>query len=49
MKRAHRTAHRLIWLILGPALAGLLWLAVTVRPDDPVNPALPDALPHEVG
>lgn len=49
MKRAHRSAHRLIWLVLAPLLAVILWLAVTERPAEPVNDALPTALQGEAG
>jgi len=41
MKRAHRMAHRLIWPLATLAIALLLWLSVSHRPADPVNPALP--------
>lgn len=32
MKNAQRRAHRLIWLILPPLLAGMIWLGVSARP-----------------
>ena len=32
MKNSQRRAHRLIWLILTPALLGIVWLAATTRP-----------------
>lgn len=32
MKNAQRRAHLWIWLILPPALAGIVWLAVSARP-----------------
>lgn len=47
MKRAHKRSHLFIWIVLGPAIAGLLALAVAVRPDAPVNEALPDTLIEE--
>ncbi|MEO0722484.1 MAG: hypothetical protein AAFY43_10090 [Pseudomonadota bacterium] len=47
MKRAHRSAHRFIWLLLPPAIAVILWLALTERPDEPVNATLPYALSEE--
>lgn len=47
MKRAHRRSHLLIWLILGPVILALLALAVMVRPDAPVNDALPASLIEE--
>lgn len=47
MKRAHRRFHLLIWVLLGPALLGLLALAIMVRPDAPMNDSLPDVLTEE--
>ncbi|MEL6724887.1 MAG: hypothetical protein AAFZ74_11315 [Pseudomonadota bacterium] len=47
MKRAHKRSHLFIWIVLGPIVAGLLALAVAVRPDAPVNETLPDALTEE--
>ncbi|MEO0607783.1 MAG: hypothetical protein AAFY82_06095 [Pseudomonadota bacterium] len=47
MKRAHRTSHLVMWLVLAPVLLGLLWLALLVRPDAPVNDPLPEALIEE--
>jgi hypothetical protein len=41
MKRAHRSAHRLIWLVLAPLLAAILVFSLMVRPGLPVNEALP--------
>ena len=49
MKRAHRSAHRLIWLLLAPVLAAIIVIALEVRPDAPVNDALPEALSEEAG
>ena len=42
MKRAHRNTHRLIWLLMTPALLLVLYLALEARPDDPINNALPE-------
>ena len=44
MKRKHRKAHFLLWLVLGPAIAAILLLAVTERPASPVNDNLPNTL-----
>lgn len=44
MKRKHRNAHFLLWLILGPVIAAILLLAVTERPASPVNDNLPSTL-----
>ncbi len=49
MKRSHRSAHRLIWLLLTPAIALVIWLAITMKPAEPVNDALPGALSGEAG
>lgn len=49
MKRAHRTLHQIIWLVLGPVMAAILWLAVTLRPAEPVNDELPTSLTEEAG
>ena len=48
MKRAHRSAHRLIWLLLAPVLTAIIIVALQVRPTAPVNDALPEALSEEV-
>ena len=48
MKRQYRHMHLLIWLILGPVMAIILWLAVSLRPATPVNDELPSALTEEV-
>ncbi len=32
MKNSQRHAHRLIWLVLPPALFALVWLAISTRP-----------------
>lgn len=47
MKRAHRSAHRLLWLVLAPVLAAVLVAAVMLRPPEPVNDALPASLSAE--
>ncbi len=50
MRRAHRKAHRILWLILGPlAVLGLI-LGVTNRDpvpsqDSPLNVEAPDTSP----
>lgn len=44
MKRPHRRAHVLIWLFVAPALALSLFLALSHRPLEPVNEALPEIL-----
>ncbi len=41
MKRSHRSAHRLIWLVLAPVLAAILVVSIMVRPGAVVNEALP--------
>lgn len=47
MKRAHQRSHLIFWIVLGPAIAAMLLLAVLNRPADPVNEALPAALIEE--
>ena len=47
MKRAHRRSHLIIWIVLGPIIAGLFAVAIAVRPDAPKNETLPDALIEE--
>ena len=37
MKRAHRSAHPWLWIVLAPAALLVLVLAVTLRPDTPVQ------------
>ncbi|MEM7767202.1 MAG: hypothetical protein AAF253_06900 [Pseudomonadota bacterium] len=49
MKRAHRSAHRLIWLLLTPVIAASLWLAITHRPAPPVTTDLPPVLTSDTG
>lgn len=44
MKRSHRTMHRLVWLLLAPALAAIIVIALQARPGEPVNDALPAEL-----
>lgn len=48
MKRAHQRSHIGIWLVLTPAMAAIIWLAVNLRPSVPINPSLPSALVDEV-
>lgn len=40
MKRAHQKAHLRIWFILGPTLLGIIYFAVNLRPDTPINDIL---------
>lgn len=47
MKEAHRRAHVVIWLVLAPALALGLALALLSRPSEPQNAELPDVLTAE--
>ena len=47
MRRAHRRAHIAMWLLIAPALAVVLFLALGERRPEPVNEALPDALKTE--
>lgn len=47
MKRAHQKAHLLIWFVLGPALLAVIYFAVNLRPDTPVNDTLPASLSAE--
>lgn len=44
MKRGQRKLHLFAWLLLGPAMIAVLFLAVQQRPAAPIN----DALPAEV-
>jgi len=44
MKRVHRSAHRMVWLLLAPAIAAVLWLAITNRPGPLVNDTLPPSI-----
>lgn len=47
MRNAHRHAHKLIWIVLVPVLAGILFFAFAERPADPMNSSIPDALTEE--
>ena len=47
MKRIHRRSHFIIWLILAPVLIGIIALATSQRPGEPVNDTLPPALLQE--
>ena len=49
MRRAHRRTHLVLWLILGPIIAAILYLAIEQRPPAPVNEALPANLTVEAG
>ena len=44
MKRAHRRWHRLAWLLVAPAVAAVLGLAVGLRSAVPANADLPPSL-----
>jgi hypothetical protein len=44
MKRKHRQWHRLAWLLLTPAAAAALVLALLWRVAEPVNKGLPALL-----
>ena len=47
MKRTHRSAHRLIWLLLAPLLLAILALALWTRPGEALNETLPPDLIEE--
>ena len=47
MKRAHRSLHAAIWLILPLVLAAIIAAALMVRPAEPVQETLPEALLEE--
>ena len=47
MKRAHRRLHVLIWLVLAPLIAIVLWVALQHRPAEPINDTLPEAFAGE--
>ena len=49
MKRAHANRHRLIWLILTPIMIAILLMAITARPSDSVDEAIPEILIEEAG
>ncbi|MEM1148483.1 MAG: hypothetical protein AAGA72_03350 [Pseudomonadota bacterium] len=44
MKRAHRTAHLALWLILTPVIFLILIFAVLNQPEAPDNETLPAVL-----
>ena len=44
MKRQHRARHKVLWLLLPPVMAAVIWFAVDLRPEEPVNDALPGGL-----
>ena len=39
MKRAHRTAHLALWVVLGPLALALLWISIAQRPPAPADSA----------
>jgi hypothetical protein len=41
MKRVHRRWHRRAWLLVTPAAAVVLWLALVSRADMPANADFP--------
>jgi len=43
MLATHRRVHRLVWLLLAPALVALLWAALAARPEWPEWPLAPAA------
>ena len=47
MRRAHRTAHFAIWLILIPVIAVVGWAALAHKPVPAENVTLPTALIEE--
>ncbi|WP_300557133.1 hypothetical protein [Maricaulis sp.] len=47
MRRAHRTAHLALWVILLPVMAITGWAALAYKPDPAENAALPAALIEE--
>jgi hypothetical protein len=47
MKSAHRRAHLVIWLLLAPTMAAILYYALHLRPTEPINDALPAAIETE--
>ncbi|MEL6328190.1 MAG: hypothetical protein AAFR38_00895 [Planctomycetota bacterium] len=47
MTRAHRRAHALVWPILLPALAVLLWWSSGLRPTTPTQAPPPGAITGE--
>jgi hypothetical protein len=48
MKRRHKRLHLLIWLLLAPTIAAILYLSITLRPSDPIDNMLPESLVEEL-
>jgi len=48
MKRRQRHLHLTIWFLLMPAIVAILYLAITLRPSEPVDNALPESLIEEL-
>lgn len=46
MRRAHRSLHFLLWILLAPAVAAGVFLAMSQRPTEPFS-ELPDAIAEE--
>lgn len=46
MRRFHRTTHLALWMVLAPAVAAALYVALTHRPASPLS-AAPDAIVTE--
>ncbi len=44
MMQAHRHWHLGLWLVLGPLMLAVMWLALSLRPEAPVNDTLPAGL-----
>ncbi|MEM9386212.1 MAG: hypothetical protein AAGA68_14210 [Pseudomonadota bacterium] len=44
MMQAHRHWHLFLWMLLGPTMLVIVWLAVTLRPPAAINDSLPQAL-----
>lgn len=44
MKRAHRTAHTVLWGALAPLLFAVFFFALALRPNETIEPTAPDAL-----
>lgn len=49
MKRAHRTAHWLIWVLMPGILLVIIGASLAIRAEPAVNHALPAALIEEAG
>ena len=47
MRRAHRTMHLGLWIVLVPALAVIAWLALSFDPASTENDSLPPSLIEE--